>query len=242
MPAHWKTIELAGHAVEVLAPGETRAAIGLLVLPDQGGRASHSEALTAALVQRGVLAVAPHGDRTWWLDLTEPAFDAALSPLQFLTGHVVPWIEERFDIATPHLRLLGWGVGGQGVLQLAYRRPRDYPAVAAIDPAIDFHELHGHDEVITALFPNREAARQQTAILRMQGLGWPRRQLLMADPAGFWFDGVDRLDMKLRSMGIPVEVDFEQTANGDGRRFFEQHAERAVAFLCSERATLPVLG
>ncbi|MGC1272544.1 MAG: hypothetical protein WBC44_02465, partial [Planctomycetaceae bacterium] len=139
------------------------------------------------------------------------------------------------------VKLLGWGAGGQGVLQLAYRRPREFPVVAAVNPAIDFHELHGSGTSIDDLFPTCEAARQQTAILRMQGVGWPRRQLLLADRRNFWFNGADRLDMKLRSMGIPLESDFTATTDGDGRRFFERHVARAVEFLVTERVTLPVM-
>lgn len=241
MPGTWDTIELAGHALDFFTPAEPRAGIVLLVLPDHDSDAPGSDALTSALDRANVAAVAPRGDGCWWLDMVEPAFDAELPPLRFLTDRVLPLIEQRFGVRPPGIRLLGWGAGGQGVLQLAYRRPRDFPAVAAIDPAIDFHELHGRRTVIDDLFPTREAARQQTAILRMQGIGWPRRQLIVADPHGFWFEGAERLEMKLRSIGVPAASDFTQTARGDGRRFFEQQAARAVDFLLSERVSLPVI-
>jgi pimeloyl-ACP methyl ester carboxylesterase len=241
MTASWNTVEPAGHAVDLFAPIEPRTDVALLVLPDHGARGTESDALTSALALASVVAVAPHGDGCWWLDMVEPAFDPELPPLRFLTDHVLPLVEQQFGIRPPNVKLLGWGAGGQGVLQLAYRRPRDFPAVAAIDPAIDFHELHGQRTPLDDLFPTREAARQQTAILRMQGVGWPRRQLVIADPNGFWFEGAERLDMKLRSIGIPAESDFTQTARGDGARFFEQHAARAVEFLLAERVSLPVI-
>ena len=69
-----------------------------------------------------------------------------------------------------------------------------------------------------------------------------RRQLLLADRQNVWFDGADRLDMKLRSMGIPLEADFARSTDGDGRRFFEEQVARAVEFLMTERATLGVIG
>jgi len=242
MHASWITLDLAGHEVDLFVPAERRTDIALLVLPDQGARAAESEALTAALDRARVAAVAPHGDGCWWLDRVEPAFDAETTPLAFLNDHVLPLIAERFVVGPPGVKLLGWGVGGQGVLQLAYRRPREFPAVVAIDPAVDFHELHGRGTAIDGLFPTREAARQQTATLRMQGVGWPRRQLLVADPQGFWFEGAERLWMKLRSIGVPVESEFAATAGGDAARFFEAQAGRVVAFLTTERATLPVIG
>ncbi|HEX6984171.1 MAG TPA: hypothetical protein VF170_02285 [Planctomycetaceae bacterium] len=241
MTPNWTTTELARHAVDLFLPDEPRSDAVLLVVPDHGARAIERDALTAALDRFRVPAVAPHGDGCWWLDRAEPVFDPELPPLRFLTDHVVPFIGERLGVRPPGVKLLGWGAGGQGVLQLAYRRPREFPAVAAVDPAIDFHELYGRGTPLDDLFPTREAARQATALLRMQGVGWPRRQLIVADPQNFWFEGADRLEMKLRSMGLPVETDFTRTAGGDGRRFFEDHAARAVEFLLTERATLSVV-
>jgi S-formylglutathione hydrolase len=239
MTDRWETTDLAGHAVDVFTPVERRLEIALLVLPDQGARASASAGLADALRRAAVPAVAPHGDGCWWLDRVEPDFDPVLPPLRLLTEHVLPLLEERFAVRPPGVKLLGWGTGGQGVFQLAYRRPRDFPAVAAIDPAVDFHELHGRGTSIDRLFPNREAARQQTAILRLHPAAWPRRMMILADSQGFWFEGAERLDMKLRSMGIPVESEFTRAAAGP--RFFEENARRAVEFLTTERATLPVI-
>ncbi len=241
MNSSWTTLDLAGHAVDLFAPGEPRTDLALLILPDHGSRAIQSEALTAALGRAGVAAVAPHGDGCWWLDRIEPSFDAKVTPLAFLTEHVVPLIGERFGVRPPVIGLLGWGAGGQGVMQLAYRRPREFPSLAAVDPAIDFHELHGRGTPLDDLFPTREAARQQTALLRMQGVGWPRRQWIAADPQGVWFEGAEKLHMKLRSIGIPLQADFTQSAAGDGRSFFESQAARAVTFLTTERASLPVI-
>lgn len=241
MTDRWYTIDLSGHAVDLFTPAERRPEIALLVLPDQGARTSESTALSDALGRAALPAVAPHGDGCWWLDRVEPDFDPAMPPLRFLNECVLPLVEERFAVQPPGVKLLGWGTGGQGVFQLAYRRPRDFPSVAAIDPAIDFHDLHGRGTSIDRLFPNREAARQQTATLRLHPAAWPRRMMILADPQGFWFEGTERLDMKLRSMGIPVESDFTRTAAGDGARFFEENVRRAVEFLTTERATLPVI-
>lgn len=242
MPSEfWTTIDLAGHAVDLFEPVERRADAAILFLPEAGRCAAGSDALTAALNRAAVAAVAPRGENCWWLDRIEPEFDSHVTPLAFLAERILPLFEERFGVIPPAAKLLGRGVGGQGILQLAFRRPRDFPSVAAIDPAIDFHELHGRGTTIDLLFEDRESARQETALLRLHPAGWPRRMLLMADPAGFWFEGADRLAMKLRSMGIPLESDLAQTANGDGSQFFESQVGRAVEFLLTEKKTLPVI-
>ena len=85
-------------------------------------------------------------------------------------------------------------MGGQGALQLAYRYPREFPVVAAISPAIDFHHWYGQGLPLDEMFASREAARQATATLQIHPLGWPRHQLLVCDPEDVdWYEGVDRL-------------------------------------------------
>ncbi len=129
---------------------------------------------------------------------------------------------------------MGDGVGGQGVFQLAFRRPKVFPAVAAINPAIDFHEIFGQGTAIDELFENREAARQETAILRLHPAGWPRWMRLIADRKGFWFDGADKLDMKLKSMGIPIDTTFTESEGADN--FRDQWVAKAIDFLLADRA------
>lgn len=241
MTTSWEEHELEGHALEVFAPKYATAEVCLLILPDFNARASTSASLQKALSEYGVAAVAPAGESCWWLDRPEPAFDDKLTAIGYLADHVVPFIEQRFGVKPPGIKLLGCGVGGQGVLQLAFRRPKDFPAVATINPAIDFHEIYGRGTLIDELFPDREAARQQTALLRLHPAGWPRRMRLIADRTNFWFSGADKLDMKLKSMGIPIETTFDGNAAGDGARFIEEYVAHAVEFLLNERMTLPVV-
>ena len=63
--------------------------------------------------------------------------------------------------------LTGISMGGQGVLQLAYRHPRTFPVVAALAPAIDFHQWYGRGLPLDEMFDSREAARQATALLQI---------------------------------------------------------------------------
>ena len=236
----WQTFSLAGQTLEAFDPPEAVAGRVLLVLAGWNQRASEEAALADWLVQNRMRAIAPVAG-TWWLDRVEDEFAAELTPLAFLQDQLIPWIEEHWRTVPPNIRLLGWEEGGQGVLQLAFRRPRDFPTLATIDAAIDFHEHYGQDPVITGLFANREAARQETALLRLHPAGWPRRMLLIADRASPWFFGVDRLEMKLRSMSIPVETEFypEETSAITDRA---AAILAALDYLGRESMGLPVVG
>ena len=241
MAGSWETVELAGHAVDIFTPTELRPDVALVFLPDQTQRPDLVPEFAAALERHGVPAVCPNGDDCWWLDKVEPRFDPATPPISFLADAVLPYVAERFKVSPPNVKLLGCGTGGQGAYQFAFKRPREFPAVAAIDPALDFHEIHGRGTALDDLFPDREAARQATATLRMHPAAWPRRMLLIADPQGFWFDGAERLWLKLRSSGIPVETEFADTAGGDPAAFFARHVGRAVTYLLGPSASLPVI-
>lgn len=236
----WRTITITDQTVEIFEPAEPVAERAILVLPGGGRFASDEAALTRCLSEKRIRAISPT-IMSWWLDRSEPRFSNEQTPLAFLQQALLPWVETRWSAGPPNIRLLGWEEGGQGILQLAFRRPGDFPAIAAIDAAIDFHEVHGHDAVITALFPSREAARQETALLRLHPAGWPRRMLLIADRREQWFDGVDRLEMKLRSGGVPVETDFYP---GEATKIEDRASAiaRAMEHLGREAMGLPVVG
>jgi S-formylglutathione hydrolase len=125
-------------------------------------------------------------------------------------------------------------MGGQGVLQLAYRWPRDFPVVAAISPAIDFQNWYGHGLSLDQMFASKEAARQQTATLHIHPMNWPKQQFLCCDPADeYWFEGTDRLAMKLSSIGIPFERDLTTAGGGHSWTYFERMAAPALGFLAT---------
>ena len=106
------------------------------------------------------------------------------------------------------LACLGTSMGGQGALRLAYKFPQLFPVVAAISPAIDFHKRYNEgDETIPQMYPDPEAARQDTAILHIHPLNWPRHQFFCCDPEDYrWWESADRLRMKLWSLGVPHAV------------------------------------
>jgi S-formylglutathione hydrolase len=123
-------------------------------------------------------------------------------------------------------------MGGQGALQLAYRHPREFPVVAAIAPAVDFHTWHGRGLPLDEMFPTRESARQETATLHVHPLNWPQHQLFVSDPADAeWFEGCERLASKLVSIGIPFERDLETSAGGHTWEYFNAMAPRVIEFV-----------
>jgi S-formylglutathione hydrolase FrmB len=82
------------------------------------------------------------------------------------------------------------------------------------------------------MFPDAEAVRQQTAVVQVQGLNWPKQQWLACDPADRdCFPGCERLASKLRSSGIPFESDFTTSHGGHSWDYFNHQAARAVQFL-----------
>jgi len=127
---------------------------------------------------------------------------------------------------------LGVSMGGQGALRLAYRFPNQFPVVAALAPAIDFHTWHGRGLPLDEMYVTAEAARQDTATLLLHPLNWPRHQLLMCDPGdGDWFEGTQRLASKLYSTGIPFESDFETRHGGHSWEYFNHVAPRVMQYL-----------
>jgi hypothetical protein len=238
----WQHLEIDGRAIDVLEPAEAVAAgsetAAVIFLHDFDGQTlAASSVFTAELERHRLRTICPIADRSWWTTTPCPEFDEVNSPLEFVRQAVVPFIGNRWGIEPPRIGLLGIGMGGQGVLQLAYRWPRDFPVVSAIAPAVDFHNWHGYGLSLDRMFRSREAARQESAILHIHPLNWPKRQFLCCDPADeYWFEGTDRLAMKLASMGIAFERDLMTSAGGHTWQYFERMAPAAISFITARRA------
>jgi len=158
-------------------------------------------------------------------------YDPKITPQSYLMEALIPWIEKNWQVSPPAIGLTGISMGGQGALQLAYRRARQFPVVAVLAPAIDFYHWHGRGLPIDEMFETSESARQASAILHLHPLSWPRHQFIACDPADEkWFDSADKLSMKLFSSGIPHEVDFETTNGGHSWDYFETMADRIIGW------------
>ena len=182
--------------------------------------------------QHNLIAVCPDGKRSWWMDRICAEFSPTISPQAWLTDSLVPFISEQWNIESPKVALLGVSMGGQGALQLSYRKASEFPIVAAISPAVDFHQLYGQSLPLDEMFEDVEDARQATVVLNLHPLAWPRFQWICCDPADTdWYDGCRRLGMKLSSSGIMYERDFDTSAGGHSWDYFDHMAETAVSHI-----------
>jgi len=236
----WTPTEIGGKSVDLYEPpipSEPRKAV-VHLHGHAGTTLKENPYFTAELERHGMYCVCPHGRRSWWLDRVCLEFDETQTPIQYLREQLVPWMAASWNIRPPAIGLSGNSMGGQGVFQLAYRFPREFPVLAAICPAVDFHQWHGRGLTIDEMFPSRETARQQTAILQIHPLNWPRNQLIVCDPSDAeWFDGAERLAMKLSSMGIPFESDFTTSHGGHTWDYVNSMAAPVMKFL-AERIDL----
>lgn len=232
----WSTVIIAGKTADIFVPsGTVQADRAVLHLHGHGlATLKDNPAFSAELAKHGLRAICPHGQRSWWLPLVCSEFDAELTPFEFVRDHVVGWIGENWGVETPLIGLTGVSMGGQGALQLAYRHARDFPVVAGIAAAIDFQQWWGQGLPLDEMFATREAARQQTALLHLNPLNWPRHQLLVCDPTDHeWIDSSERLASKLYSMGVPFESDFTTSCGGHTWDYFNAMASRVIGFVAN---------
>jgi S-formylglutathione hydrolase FrmB len=238
MSGTWTLETVGGHPCDVYEP-PVRSPYGYVVLYLHGVHLNRLQDKTAFIEQfdrHGLAVVAPLTKRSWWTDKICLEFDSRLSAERHVVANVLPFIEQHFGAKPPRIGLLGTSMGGQGALRLAYKYPRLFPVTSAISPAIDFHKRYNEgDETIPQMYPDPEAARQDTAILHIHPLNWPHHQFFCCDPEDYrWWDSADRLHMKLWSLGVPHEYDLDTTGGGHGFEYYNRMAERAVGFLASK--------
>ncbi len=243
----WSDVSVAGHTCAVFEPArpsEHRYAVVYLHGSDVGPLANLAE-FTRELDRYGLRVIQPFSGPSWWTGRIWPPFDPAISAEAYVLERVVPYVAERWAAEPPRLALLGMSMGGQAALRIAYQWPNLFPTVAAIAPAVDFHQKYarGIDPVLEELYRDEEDARQDTALLHIHPLNWPRNQLFVCDPTDPWHESADRLRMKLASLGVPFACDLETTAGGHSLRYARQMAEPVVRFLAerldAERLRLP---
>jgi S-formylglutathione hydrolase FrmB len=244
---NWSELQLAEHVCRVFEPqkpGPHGFAIVYLHCQDSTPIGRHA-AFVDQFERHGLRVVEPVSEPSWWADRIWPEFDPQISAAAYVTQHVVPHVAERWSAGPPKLALLGIGMGGQGALRLAYKHPNLFPTVAAIAPAIDYQHLidEGVDSALMTIYRDAEDARQDTALLHIHPLNWPRNQFFCCSPSDErWYESAERLRMKLSSLGVPFECDLETDAGGNSWSYFCHMAERAMGFLAErlERERLRV--
>ncbi len=247
MPGIWTQEPIAGHPCDVYTPPRPNPH-GFVVLYLHGvhlNRLHDKRPFMEQFDKHGLAVVSPHTQRSWWTDRICREFDEQITAQQHVIQNVLPFIEERFSARSPQIGLLGTSMGGQGALRFAYKFPNLFPVAAAISPAIDYYKRYNEgDETIPQMYPDPEAARQDSATLHVHPLNWPRHQFFCCDPEDFrWWESADRLRMKLYSLGVPHECDLETSGGGHGFDYYNRMAERAITFLVErldqERRRLP---
>lgn len=232
----WTLIDLAGHACRLYephSPSEHNYTVVYLHCSESASLRAF-EPFMREFDKRGLRLIEPVSGRSWWTDRIWPEFDERFSAEAYVREHVMPFVAERWDSRPPAIALLGVSMGGQGALRMAYKYPNMFPTVAAISPAIDFQKRidEGVDPGLDYMYGDAENARQDTALLHIHPLNWPRNQFFCCDPTDLrWHDSSERLRMKLWSLGVPFECDLETEGGGHSFRYACLMAPRAVGFI-----------
>ena len=106
--------------------------------------------------------------------------------------------------------------------------------IGVISPAVDFQKRIDEeiDPGLAMMYRDSEDARQDSALLHIHPLNWPRHQFFCCDPTDRrWHDSSERLRMKLWSLGVPFECDLETAAGGHSFQYASHMAERVVDFI-----------
>jgi poly(3-hydroxybutyrate) depolymerase len=235
-PGNWGQIELAGHVCRTYVPPSPSPHNYTIVHLHCSEAASlrNYTAFGREFDRFGLRVIEPVTGRSWWTDRIWPDFDRAISTEAYVLEYVVPFVAKVWNASPPRLALLGISMGGQGALRMAYKFPNIFPTVAAISPAIDFQKRieEGVDPGLDFMYRDAEDARQDTALLHIHPLNWPRNQFFCCDPADVrWHDSADRLRMKLSSLGVPFECDLETEAGGHSFEYASHMAPRAIGFI-----------
>ncbi len=227
----WQTLDLGGHPADVCDP-PARPAFGLLYLHTLGQESIRTRPVFVAEIEaRGWACVSPQGGPSFWLDRPCPVFDPVMTAERHLREWVMPLFASRWGLGPRRVAVLGVSMGGQAALRLGFLDPATFPVVASIAAAVDFHEVHGEGTALDTMFDSREAARQETASLRVQPGRVPPWIWFACDPDDAWYEGNQRLHEKLAVNGVRHTCDLETRAGGHSYRYFDTVAPAAFAFL-----------
>jgi pimeloyl-ACP methyl ester carboxylesterase len=232
----WSQEAVAGHPCDIYEPPQP-SAHGYVVIYLHGVRLARlrdNDVFTREFALHSLRVVAPITGRSWWTDKICPEFDAKISAERHVIDQVVPFVAQRWGSQPPRLALLGTSMGGQGALRLAFKHPNQFPIAAAIAPAIDYQKrfYEEDEETLPQMYADAEAARQDTAILHVHPLNWPRNVWFACDPADArWYDSAEKLRMKLSALGIPHECDLNSTGGGHSWEYYNRIAPAALEFI-----------
>jgi len=228
----WQTIDLRGKPADVFVPPDGPTHFGLLFLHGYDlATLAGNPTYTKLLSDNRLACVCPHGGRCWWTDRVWPEFDPAISAESYLLTAALPFFQSQWGFGPRAVGLLGYCMGGQGVLKLAFKYPAIFPAVAALASALEYHELYWSGNAIDALYSSKEQCRQDTAIMHIHPSEHPPHVYFSCDPADPWWRGNDRLHEKLAALGVLHEGDLTTRAGGHSWDYADQFAGRLIPYL-----------
>jgi S-formylglutathione hydrolase FrmB len=236
MAKGWQTIEIGNKPADVYDPPSTdKPRFGILHLHGAGLKTLRDQpAFTQLFEELRLSCVCPHGQRSWWVNRICREFDPKQTPEQYLLEQVVPFFEQRWNLAPRALGIQGICMGGQGALRLAFRHPDVFTVVAAISPAVDYHELYGRGTPLDEMYDSKEQCRQDTVIMHVHPTTYPRHVFFCVDPQDHqWYRGNDRLHEKLSALGIPHEADLTTSLGDHGWDYFRGMGRKTVTFICA---------
>lgn len=234
MNGTWTRLDIGGKPADVYdLAGSSKPRFGVLYLHGYGLETLvERPVFTRIFDELRIVCVCPHGLRSWWGNRICTEFDPSMTPERHLLENVVPFFAERWGIAPRGIGLTGISMGGQGALRLAFKRPDLFPVVAALAPAIEYHELYGQGSPLDEMYDSKEQCRQDTASMHIHPSNYPPHIFYAIDPDDFaWYRGNERLHEKLNALGVPHQLDLTTRAGGHSWDYFNRMAERAVRFV-----------
>ncbi len=208
----WVSNTIQGIPVDLFDLAVGKAAGGLLFLHDRDGTTLRgSPNAEAWLKENHLSAASPQCGECWWTDRIWPRFDEHKSAERWLIGDLLPELTARWG-SVP-IAIAGRGMGGQGALRIAFKHPDLFPIVAALDAAVDCHDLYYEGTSLDDLYPSREHCRQDSPVLHISPIKQPRHILFGCAAASRWERGNDRLHEKLTALGVAHRYTTETTDN-----------------------------
>ncbi len=216
MLSGWTRVAIAGKPADVFDPPHPLPFALLYLHPESGETPVTDSPFTNELRARRLRCVAPHALRSWWVDRICTEFDTQLTAEHHLRDNVVPWIESTWKLGKRTVGVAGLGMGGQGAVRLGFKYPKQFPVVASVAGAFDFHERYGQGTPLDAMYSSREHCRQDTAILHIPPHDCPHIWFACS-PGDAWYRGNDRLHEKLAALGVAHTAELD-VAVGDDRQ------------------------
>jgi S-formylglutathione hydrolase len=227
----WQSTLIAGKHADFFSASPARSALIYLHGVGQETLADKPR-YTQLLGQLQLNCVCPRGDLAWWSNRPCSSFDPKITAEHFVVSSVRQWVQATWGMGPRAIGLFGISMGGQGALRMAFKFPSLFPVVAAIAPAIDYHQEYGRGGPLDEMYDSKEQCRQDTALMHIHPSEQPPHIFFCCDPDDErWYRGCDRLHEKLSALGVRHECDLQSRAGGHTWDYYNQVAEPTLKFV-----------